>query len=609
MKKQWDVITLRGLSAIGHHGVHDFERLGSQVFTADLELFVDARVAAETDDVENTVDYSEMAERAVAILSGPPVYLIETLASNLADMALAFPLVQRVKATVHKPMAPVHHKFEDVSVSVIRARDTQKAQQPAVVAASVAETNLTEDAPEMDRPAQLASQQIEPPAPPVAPRTFPTAKVQVREVSVPAPPPKPVRRRRDMPHAAPIRSRKRAPLAIPRSFTDGSPVYNVVLALGSNRGESLRIFSECVLTLSETEGIEIDAVSPVVRTLPVLDPGAFPQKDYLNAVVLARTVLPPPVLLQALQQIEHQFGRTRIGKWSPRSLDIDIVDIDGMELETRDLTLPHPRAHQRAFVLYPWSKVAPEATLPSKGRVTELLKNAPDLQGLLSVRDRWLGEGGQVLEGTEVTLNERPVNRPKALGSKLPTVQVRGENLRLADVADDPIFQRVLKKEMAATAPVPVVGSLPAPVPVQAPVAEQLPEPLPVPVVEQLPESLPVPVVESLPVPVPVVEQVPESLPVPAPMGSPPAPQAQSQAPLPIPVPAAVPPEMLPALPDWRSGARQQSPRVIEDYSCTPTPARPITVPVRPRGRRVTVRPTPTGAIPVVPRKREEARG
>lgn len=561
MTEQWDIITLRGLSAMGSHGVHDFERAGSQVFTSDLKLFVDARKAAETDDVDHTVDYSQMAERAVEILSGEPVYLIETLASNLAEMALTFPLVQAVEATVHKPMAPVRHKFEDVSVSVVRTR--AREQLPAIPEASPAkELRLTEDLAEMDRPAQLASQVIEPPAAPLQKPAFPSAKHAVRPVA-PPPPPKPAPKRSTAPYAPPVKSRVQAPLPIARSFTDGSPVYKIVLALGSNRGDSLRTLSRCVDALSKTEGIELDAVSPVVRTLPVLQPGAFPQRDYMNAVVLARTVLPPPVLLQSLQRIEDRFGRTRSRRWAARTLDIDIIDIDGMTLDTRDLTLPHPRAHERAFVLDPWVRVAPDATLPGKGSIAQLLRDAPDVKGLLTVREKWLGEDGQVLEGTEITLNERPVKSASTLSAGLPTVEVRGEKLRLASVDDDPIFQRILSKE--------TVTADPAPAPVLQP--EPLPQPAPEPVfVEQFPYEPPAPV------------------------------------PPPVSVVPAVHPRDLPALPDWRGSATPQAPRIIDDESYAPPAPKPITVPVKRRARRVTMRPTPTGTIPVIDHRRVAAK-
>lgn len=118
--EKWDIITLSGLTAEGNHGVYAFEREGSQDFVADLSLFVDTRRAAALDDVAATVDYSQVAEGAVAILSGPAVSLIETLAARLAQMALAHSGVHKVRVTVHKPMAPLRQRFSDVSVTITR---------------------------------------------------------------------------------------------------------------------------------------------------------------------------------------------------------------------------------------------------------------------------------------------------------------------------------------------------------------------------------------------------------------------------------------------------------------------------------------------------------
>ena len=91
MSSQYDIITLRGLSARGHHGVFPFEREGTQTFSVDVSLWVDTRPAAATDDIGLTVSYADIAEEAVAVLTGPSVHLLETLASRVADVALANP--------------------------------------------------------------------------------------------------------------------------------------------------------------------------------------------------------------------------------------------------------------------------------------------------------------------------------------------------------------------------------------------------------------------------------------------------------------------------------------------------------------------------------------
>lgn len=115
-----DRITLTGLRGFGHHGVFDFERAQGQEFIADVALELDLAPAAGTDDVADTVDYGALAQRLVAVISGPPVNLIETLADRLAQVCLADQRVTAVEVTVHKPAAPVEVEVADVSVTLRR---------------------------------------------------------------------------------------------------------------------------------------------------------------------------------------------------------------------------------------------------------------------------------------------------------------------------------------------------------------------------------------------------------------------------------------------------------------------------------------------------------
>jgi dihydroneopterin aldolase len=117
-----DRITLSGLRARGHHGVFDFERADGQEFGVDAVLELDLATAARSDDVADTVHYGELAERLVAVITGEPVNLIETLAQRLADVCLADPRVRVATVTVHKPHAPIPHEFADVAVTIRRER-------------------------------------------------------------------------------------------------------------------------------------------------------------------------------------------------------------------------------------------------------------------------------------------------------------------------------------------------------------------------------------------------------------------------------------------------------------------------------------------------------
>ncbi|MCH0565121.1 MULTISPECIES: 2-amino-4-hydroxy-6-hydroxymethyldihydropteridine diphosphokinase [unclassified Streptomyces] len=145
-----------------------------------------------------------------------------------------------------------------------------------------------------------------------------------------------------------------------------------VIALGSNLGNRLENLQGAVDALEDTPGVRVKAVSPVYETEPWgVEPGSQP--SYFNAVVILRTTLPPSSLLERAHAVEEAFHRVRDERWGPRTLDVDIVAYASVLSDDPQLTLPHPRAHERAFVLAPWHDVDPEAQLPGRGRVAELL--------------------------------------------------------------------------------------------------------------------------------------------------------------------------------------------------------------------------------------------
>jgi 2-amino-4-hydroxy-6-hydroxymethyldihydropteridine diphosphokinase len=159
-------------------------------------------------------------------------------------------------------------------------------------------------------------------------------------------------------------------------MVDGSRA--VVLALGSNLGERRDILQGGVDAIAGIEGVRLTAVSPVYETSPV---GGPPQPDYLNAVVLADTTLSSSELLDRLHEVEAAFDRVRLVRWGPRTLDIDIITVAGERSDDPDLTLPHPRARMRGFVLAPWHDTDPRAELPGAGPVAGLLADV-DLSGI-----------------------------------------------------------------------------------------------------------------------------------------------------------------------------------------------------------------------------------
>jgi len=151
-----------------------------------------------------------------------------------------------------------------------------------------------------------------------------------------------------------------------------APRRTVVLALGSNLGDRLANLQRGVDTVCG-DGLDCRAVSAVFETAPVGGPA---QDDFLNAVLLADSTLPALAILRRCQQAEAAAGRVRTVRWGPRTLDVDVIAC-GSELRAGpELTLPHPRAHERAFVLAPWLDVAPQAYLPGHGAVAALLAEA-----------------------------------------------------------------------------------------------------------------------------------------------------------------------------------------------------------------------------------------
>jgi dihydroneopterin aldolase/2-amino-4-hydroxy-6-hydroxymethyldihydropteridine diphosphokinase len=155
---------------------------------------------------------------------------------------------------------------------------------------------------------------------------------------------------------------------IPLAFDDVSVTVRsdavAALGLGTNIGDRLAHLQAAVDLLAPL------AVSPVYETAPV---GGPEQGPYLNAVALVPAIDPMRLLRQA-QAIEAARDRVRAERWGPRTLDVDLLDVGGLVLNTPELTLPHPRAAMRTFVLVPWLAVAPEAVVPGAGRVAELLE-------------------------------------------------------------------------------------------------------------------------------------------------------------------------------------------------------------------------------------------
>jgi 2-amino-4-hydroxy-6-hydroxymethyldihydropteridine diphosphokinase len=148
-----------------------------------------------------------------------------------------------------------------------------------------------------------------------------------------------------------------------------------VLALGSNLGERKPTMLQAVRRIADLPTTEVVAISEPIDTVALKADGEDESAPrYLNAVLLMDTALAPETLLDELNRIEAELGRVRAERWGDRTLDIDIVTMEGVVVDGPRLTLPHPRAHERRFVLEPWLSLDPDAELPGHGRVDALLR-------------------------------------------------------------------------------------------------------------------------------------------------------------------------------------------------------------------------------------------
>ncbi len=634
-----DRISLAGLTATGHHGVFPHERLDGQPFGADVVMYLDTQPAAGTDDLTRTVDYGAVAVDVVAVLSGAPVDLIETVAERIAATVLARPEVVAVDVTVHKPQAPLEVAFTDIAVSIRRDRvravpvvaattRTALDDAPEPLAGSPVESfgaptpavpvPLPERAPSpeavpLPEPMTIAAEPLGPPVPVELPPAvaqvlppvvdFPPAadsasaeapagayQVADRDDSIgttdpeagsgavpmasslppgsepivvggasaeplaPAPavmPPSipPTGTGDRWPVAEPVSdaaqpvdsasadvapesdhadvapesdhsaeqvpesahgaepvSEQEAPYvpeqgpglagvpevpyepiafapgvagdidqadvvtgqaatvadgghatpvpdaASPHDRMDDIPAepVTVVLALGANLGDAQQTLRDAVQDLDRMTGLEITEVSPLARS--AAEGGPEDQPDYLNAVLIARTTLSARALLHACQAVESAHGRVREVHWGPRTLDIDLITYGSLTDVTADLELPHPRAHERAFVLEPWVQVDPDAVLPGLGGgpVAALAATAPDREGIRWLALDWLTEpaptSGAVPEAAQSTATA-PEQPPTAV----------------------PVFGVPAGPQDPSVAPAPVAPAPVTPVPVGGP--------------------------------------------------------------------------------------------------------------------------------------------
>ncbi|WP_028449805.1 2-amino-4-hydroxy-6-hydroxymethyldihydropteridine diphosphokinase [Chitinibacter tainanensis] len=147
------------------------------------------------------------------------------------------------------------------------------------------------------------------------------------------------------------------------------------IALGANLGDPAAQLRQAMAAIAQLPHTQLLAGSSLYASAPV---GYADQPDFINAVCAVQTELAPTALLAALLQIEQQLGRERSFKNAPRTLDLDVVLYDALQLDTPELQIPHPRMHQRAFVLLPLLEIAPEVEIPGLGPAAALIGQVID---------------------------------------------------------------------------------------------------------------------------------------------------------------------------------------------------------------------------------------
>jgi 2-amino-4-hydroxy-6-hydroxymethyldihydropteridine diphosphokinase len=155
-------------------------------------------------------------------------------------------------------------------------------------------------------------------------------------------------------------------------------IHRTVIGLGGNLGDSQRILEKAIEALARSRGIHVEARSRWYRTVAI----GPPQPDYLNGCVLLKVDLSPADLLKTLLEIEQSFGRVRLERWGPRTLDLDLLLYDDLILDTPVLQIPHPRFRERAFVLVPLAEIASDWLDPVSQKTIGELQDRLDCSGV-----------------------------------------------------------------------------------------------------------------------------------------------------------------------------------------------------------------------------------
>lgn len=399
-----DRIELHGITAFGYHGVLPSERATGQDFIVDVTMHVDTRLGAAADDLDLTVSYADVATRVAAVITGDPADLIETVAERIAAVVMEFG-VDAVDVAVHKPSAPIDVEFADVVVRIHRDQENSPVvdpprfvdvRQPVSAAVPVAESDEELDSEfeaeaEVEGAAEVDLDEADDETPDEPDEADDDGTVLSGAVGVMAGAVAPTI---GLPTGGTTVMGPEA-IASATAFdeaADRAPSAPVVavIALGANLGEATATLRTAVGRIGEIAQTTVLGVSPLARTAPVGGPPDQP--DYLNAVVKVETSLSPRALLKELQRLEDEAGRVRVERWGARTLDLDLITYGDQVIKDAEVTVPHPRAHERAFVLEPWLHLDPGAEIPGHGRISRLVDAAHDTGKVKWMALGWMGD-------------------------------------------------------------------------------------------------------------------------------------------------------------------------------------------------------------------------
>ncbi|MCI8360464.1 MAG: 2-amino-4-hydroxy-6-hydroxymethyldihydropteridine diphosphokinase [Clostridiales bacterium] len=333
-------IYIKGLEIFAFHGVNPEEKADGQKFILDITLYADLTAACASDELRDTVNYAAVRKTVQRVMTGDTYDLIERAASLAADAVLAeFERVEQVKILLKKPDAPMNAVFDYVAIEITKNRSNNSpapASGPPSVEDGHVAIEITKNRSNSSPAPASGRSSVEDEQEQETVQTSPEADGGAAEKAEPA-----------------AGAESDSVLAKGKNLLrklKGPDYRQAYIALGSNMGDKSENLNRAVWALASIPGVKVSALSKVYETKPV---GFARQENFYNAVIRVETTLSPRALLGACLGVEAGMGRIRGRKNGPRVIDLDLLLYEGKVCRSEELTLPHPRMEERAFVLSP----------------------------------------------------------------------------------------------------------------------------------------------------------------------------------------------------------------------------------------------------------------